>query len=67
MSVYEEILNLLNKPVVSRQVVFAVIELLDDYTCNPIHDQIFDLLFEFLLSENNTLIESAKLICLNNM
>ena len=67
MSAYREILNLLNKSVISNQVVYTIFRLLDDYTCNPVHDEIFDLLFEFLVSKNSALLKDARQICINNL
>ena len=67
MSIYRQIFNLLNKTVVSSRVIFAIIGLLDDYSCNPIHDKIFDLLFEFLESQNNAVLENVRKICIGNL
>lgn len=67
MSVYGEILYLLNKPVMSSRVIFKIFKLLDDYSCNSIHDGIFDLLFEFLISNDTALLENAKQICIDNL
>ena len=67
MSVYGEILTLVNKSVISNHVIFTAIGLLDDYSCNSVHDEIFDLLFEFLVSKNVVLLERVKQICLDNI
>ena len=67
MSIYEEILKLVNKEDISDQVIFTAIGLLDGYSCNPVHDEIFDLLFRFLVSKNYILLVRVKQICLDNI
>ena len=67
MNVYREILKLLDEWDVSESVIYEIFGLLDDYTCNSIHNEIFDLLYEFLISKNEALLGNIRQICINNV
>ena len=70
MSIFCQILSLLSAPEVSNQVIFEIITILDEDTINNEHDYIYDLLFEFLKSRDNFLLETIREFCsikLNNL
>ena len=63
MSIFCQILNLLSAPEVSNQVIFEITRILDEETINNEHDCIYDLLFEFLKSKDNFLLETIREFC----
>lgn len=61
--VYISVLNILNKYGGCESAIFNIFILLDDYTINPVHDKIFDYLFDYLKTKNQFLIAAAKEVC----
>ena len=57
-----KILNLLRSEPVDNNVIFEILILLD--SPNEIHREIFDLLFKFLTSYDNNILETVQLLCL---
>lgn len=63
IKVYVQILNLLYAPEVSDAAVFHIFRLLDDCATDVVHDCIFDLLYDYLGTNETTLISSVRAIC----
>lgn len=47
----------------SGALISAIIADLDDYTVNPIHDKIFDCLFDYMVTRNPEHLSKVRAIC----
>ena len=57
-----KIINLLRSEQVDNNIIFEILILLD--LANEVHREIFDLLFKFLTSYDNNILETVQLLCL---
>lgn len=67
MNVFREILIFLKVSDMSDKIIYKIFGLLDDYTCNTVHDEIFDLLCNFLMTKDSALLMNVEQICRNNL
>lgn len=66
-SVYLQIFNILSRSNLDNEGVLSAISLLDDYTCNFIHDIILDNLFDYLSYKDKKYLLAAKGMCIQQI
>lgn len=64
MSVYRDILTLLDDDCVSNLAIFDIITLLDDEACNLKNDCLYNWLFEYLKSKDSSLLQKVREVCI---
>lgn len=66
-NIFVKVLEILSSKNPSREAIYSVFTLLDDYTCNDIHDFIFDNLFEYLEKRNKKYLLAARGMCIQQI